>query len=68
MDQDPFEAARLQHLIADLKLTPAERLQRLEELRALSDSRRPRGADQIIAFDCYDDFYDWKARQRIVIR
>ena len=54
--------ARRQHLAADLKRSPAERLQRAEQLARLARQVRPRGGrrQQVIGFDSYEDFYEWK--------
>lgn len=53
--------ARRRHLEADLSLPPAERLHRAEDLGRLA--RRARGTprrQQIIGFDSYEDFHEWK--------
>src|SRR2546423_12388583 len=54
--------ARRQHLAADLKRSPAERLQRAEQLARLARQVRHRGGrrQQVIGFDSYEDFYEWK--------
>ncbi len=54
--------ARRQHLLADLKRSPAERLRRAEELGRLARQVRPRRGrrEQVIGFDSYEDFYAWK--------
>jgi len=59
--------ARRRHLVADLALSPAERLRSAEELTRLARSQRRRGNRgryQIIAFDSYEDFYEWKRASR----
>jgi len=58
--------ARRQHLLADLKRSPAERLRRAEELGRLARQVRPRGGrrEQVIGFDSYEDFYAWKRAHR----
>jgi predicted transcriptional regulator len=57
--------ARLLHLEADLRLSPAERLRRAEELARLARRRQRRGTrSQIIAFDTYEDFCEWKKARR----
>jgi hypothetical protein len=58
--QDVAEA-RSRHFAHDLKLAPAERLRRAEELGRLARrvQSRPR-RQQIIGFDSYQDFYQWK--------
>lgn len=59
--------ARTRHLLTALQLTPAERLRRADELTRLARAVRParRGRrQQIIAFDAYEDFYEWKKARR----
>jgi len=60
--------ARHQHLLTDLQRTPAERLRRagdLAQLAQLAQAGRPRGPRvQIIGFDSYEDFYQWKKARR----
>ncbi len=53
--------ARRRHLAAELALPAAERLRRAEELGRLARQaqRRPR-RQQVIGFDSYEDFYQWK--------
>ena len=54
-------AARRQHLGSDLRLSPAERLRRAEELGRLGRSAQRRGRrSQVIGFDSYEDYYEWK--------
>ncbi len=57
--------ARTARLVADLKLTPEERL-RLAEKIALPARllRRRSRRHQIIGFDTYEDFYEWKKAHR----
>jgi predicted transcriptional regulator len=53
--------ARRRHLLADLKLPPAERLRRAEELGRLARAAQRRARrHQVIGFDTYEDFYEWK--------
>lgn len=58
--------ARRRHLVADLKRSPAERLRRVEELVRVARQVRPKRAprDQVIGFDSYEDFYEWKKVRR----
>ena len=57
---DVAEARRL-HLAADLRLSPAERLRRAEELGHLARTAQRRARrHQVIAFDSYEDYYEWK--------
>jgi len=60
---EAVKEARRRHLIADLALSPTERLRRAEELLRLAwrvhgRRRRP----QVIGFDSYEDFYEWKKK------
>lgn len=60
------EARRL-HLATELRLSPAERLRRAEELGRLgraAQRRKPR--QQIIGFDTYEDYYEWKRKAHVV--
>ena len=55
--------ARRRHLESDLSLPPAERLRRAEELGRLARRGRRGGTSrryQIIGFDSYEDFHEWK--------
>jgi len=54
--------ARRRHLLTDLKRSPAERLRRAEDLARLARQARPRRArrNQVIGFDSYEDYYEWK--------
>ncbi|HKC41513.1 MAG TPA: ribbon-helix-helix protein, CopG family [Gemmatimonadales bacterium] len=58
--------ARRRHLLTDLKRSPAERLRRAEDLARLARQARPqRGRrNQVIGFDSYEDFYEWKRAHR----
>lgn len=58
--------ARRQHLLADLKRSPAERLRRVEDLVRVAHQVRPRRQprQQVIGFDSYEDFYQWKKARR----
>ncbi len=57
--------ARRRRLLHDLRLSPAERLRATDELVRLSRVvREPRPLRaQVIGFDSYDDFYEWKKAQ-----
>lgn len=62
---DAFGAARRQQLERDLARPPAERLRLAEEAARLAKRLRPgRGRQQIIGFDSYEDFYEWKRASR----
>lgn len=54
--------ARRHHLRTDLKRTPEERLRRAEGLGKLARQARPRRGQrrQVVGFDSYEDFYEWK--------
>jgi hypothetical protein len=58
--------ARRRHLLTDLKRSPGERLRRVEELTRVARQVRPRRGrrDQVIGFDSYEDFYEWKKAHR----
>jgi hypothetical protein len=62
---DAFGAARRAQLERDLARTPAERLRIAEEASRTARALRPaRGRrHQIIGFDSYQDFYEWKKSQ-----
>ncbi len=58
--------ARRRHLAAELALSPAARLHRAEELGRLARQSQGRGRrQQIIGFDSYEDYYQWK-RARLI--
>jgi predicted transcriptional regulator len=58
-------AARRQHLLADLKRTPEERLRRAAELLSLAPASRAGRRAQIIGFDSDEDFAAWKKARRV---
>lgn len=63
---DAVGHARKSQLERDLARSPAERLRLAEEAGRTARAQR-RGAgrrQQIIGFDSYDDFYEWKKNQR----
>ncbi len=58
--------ARRRHLRAELSLPPGERLRRAEELGRLARQRQGRGRlEQVVGFESYEDFYEWKKRRLI---
>ena len=66
---DAFGVARRDQLTKDLAKSPAERLHAAEQLARLARSARPRSRarqprQQIIGFDSYEDFYEWKKHNR----
>jgi hypothetical protein len=55
--------ARQRHLTVDLALSPEERVRRAEELSRLAKlaRRAPTGRrQQVIGFETYEDYYEWK--------
>jgi predicted transcriptional regulator len=58
-------AARRQHLSADLRLTPEERLRRAAPLLRLAPGPAASRRAQIIGFDSYEDFAAWKKARRL---
>ncbi len=58
-------AARRQHLMADLRLTPEERLRRAAALLRLAPGSGTGRRAQIIGFDSYEDFAAWKKARRL---
>jgi len=63
---DAIGSARRAQLERDLARSPAERLRNAEAAaRTARAHRAPRGRrHQIIGFDSYDDFYEWKQSHR----
>jgi hypothetical protein len=58
--------SRRRRLRAELALAPVERLRRAEEIAQLGEiAPRPRIGAQIVAFDSYEDYYEWK-RNRLI--
>ena len=53
-------ASRLAQLRRDLALTPEERVRAAEETLRLTELRATRRPEQILAFDTYEEFLDWK--------
>ena len=58
-------AARRQHLLADLRLAPEERLRQAAALLGLAPGSGTRGRAQIIGFHSYEDFAAWKRARRL---
>lgn len=59
-------ASRTRRLQAELALAPLERLRRADELGRLGRTSRPSCASaQVVGFDRYDDYYEWK-RTRLI--
>jgi hypothetical protein len=56
----------LRRLRAELALPPLERLRRAEELARLGQvSNLPRAGAQVVGFDTYEDYYQWKKSRLI---
>jgi hypothetical protein len=69
---NPVDAAaevavsRRRRLRAELALPALERLRRAEELASLGAPRGgPKASAQVVAFDAYDDYYEWKKNRLI---
>ena len=56
VELDPYRLAQLER---DMKLTPEQRVLAAEETLHQVGPRRPR-RHQVLAFDRYEDFLDWK--------
>ena len=60
------EEARLRHLRVEAALPPDERLRRAEELGHLARRAQRKGPRrQVIGFDSYEDYYEWKKARLI---
>jgi hypothetical protein len=57
-------ASRRRQLLADLALTPEERVRAADETLRLTLLRNPAAA-RVIGFDRYEDFLDWKRLDRL---
>jgi hypothetical protein len=58
--------ARHRRLVSELALPPRERLRQAEELASLAEAARPSGRRlQVLGFDSYEDYYEWKKTRRI---
>ena len=59
-------AARHRRLVSELALPPGERLRQAEELAGLARHVQRRGRRlQVLGFDSYEDYYEWKKARRI---
>lgn len=59
-------ASRLRRLRSELALPPLERLRRAEELARLGQLSNLSGASaQVVGFDTYEDYYEWKKSRLI---
>jgi len=57
--------SRRAQLISDLALTPEQRVRAAEETLPLSAVKSPTRLHQVVAFDRYEDFLDFKRRRDI---
>lgn len=57
--------SRRAQLISDLALTPEQRVRAAEETLRLSELKSPARRHQLIAFERYEDFLDYKRRRDI---
>ena len=55
--------SRLAQLMADLRLTPEERVRAAEDTARVSFLLRPSSGKRVIGFDRYEDYLDWKRRE-----
>ena len=58
-DNERLDSSRLAQLVSDMKLTPEQRVLAAEETLHQVGPLRPR-RHQVLAFDRYEDFLDWK--------
>ena len=59
-------ASRRHHLQAELVLPPLERLQRAEQIARLGQTANlPHPSAQVVGFDNYEDYYEWKKSRLI---
>jgi len=62
---DEFEDARHQRRVADLAMSPEQRVQVSEEMVRTADALHPRPAYHgVLAFDTWEDFQAWKKLER----
>jgi len=65
--EQEMETARLRRLRADLRQTPEERLRDADDLLRLSRAvHPPKQRAQVIAFESYEEYDEWKAAHRVV--
>ena len=57
--------SRQAQLVRDLSLTPEQRVREADETLRLSERHRRARVHQLMAFDEYTDFLDWKYGQRL---
>ncbi len=56
-------ASRFAQLKRDLSLTPEQRVREAQETLRLTELREPERAHQVVAFDKYEDYLQWKRRR-----
>jgi len=57
-------SSRIAQLVADMRLSPEERVLAAERTLAIGDEKRP-PRDRVLSFDRYDDYVEWKKREAI---
>lgn len=60
---DGLGDSRRAQLVRDLALTPEERVRAAEETARLSELRSAPRTYQVLAFDRYEDYLNWKERR-----
>jgi hypothetical protein len=58
-------ASRLDQLRRDLSLTPESRVRAAEETLRLTELRALPPLREVVAFDSYEEFLDWKRRREL---
>jgi hypothetical protein len=56
-------ALRSTQLARDLTLTPEQRVREADETLRLTGTSQPVRVEQVLAFDRYEDYLDWKRRR-----
>lgn len=56
---------RRAQLIADLRLTPEERVRAAEATARVSELLRPARRGEVLQFENYEDYLDWKERREL---
>jgi hypothetical protein len=54
---------RSEQLARDMALTPEQRVREADETLRLTIAREPARVQQLLAFDSYEDYLDWKTRR-----
>lgn len=58
-----LSASRIAQLKRDLLLTPEQRVREAQETLRLTELREPQRAHQVVVFDKYEDYLQWKRRR-----